>query len=475
MRASVVVVGAGVSGLAVAWELSGGVDGPNDHTPRVEVLDVAERVGGSLSATDFAGRRVDLGPDGFLARRPEAVELVRELGLENDLVAIGAAGATIFLRGALYPLPAGLALGIPTTLAQVRAVPGLTWRARLAAARDLLVPRRLEVGDDASVGAIVRAKLGRELTYRFIEPMVGGIQAGRVDALSAKSVYPGLLEAARKGGSLMKALRAPSPPTSPAPDAPTPVFYSLHGGLGSLPVTLRAQLEARGVVVRTGVGVNALRRTPVGTYPVEVDTATTTTPANAVIVATPAHVAGALLGRFHEDLAALAHVDSAGAAMVTFSLAPTALPPGTGVLVPLQTPWRDGESMMVTALTFLDRKWPYLAREHDVLVRAHVGRVDDDRWTRMSDEELTARVYDELSTLLGGVGVALETRVQRWPTSLPQYYVGHDVMVRRARDAARPLGVELAGMTYDGVGVPASIGSGRRAARAVLTRLRETS
>jgi oxygen-dependent protoporphyrinogen oxidase len=127
--------------------------------------------------------------------------------------------------------------------------------------------------------------------------------------------------------------------------------------------------------------------------------------------------------------------------------------------------------MMVTALTFLDRKWPYLARESDVLVRAHVGRVDDERWTQLSDDELTARVYEELATLLGDVGAVLASRVQRWPASLPQYYVGHDVMVQRARDAARTLGVELAGMTYDGVGVPASIGSGRRAARTVLARL----
>lgn len=471
MRASVVVVGAGVSGLAAAWELSGGAAGPNESTPRVEVLDVAERVGGSLAVTDFAGRSVDLGPDGFLARRPEAVELVGELGLDGDLVAIGASGASIFLRDQLCPLPTGLALGVPTTLEQVRAVRGLSWRARLAAARDLVMPRSLAVGDDATIGAILRAKLGRELTYQFIEPMVGGIQAGRVDALSAKSVFPGLLDAAARGGSLMRALRAPSQPASATPATPTPVFYSLHGGLGSLPGVLRAQLEARGVVVRTGVGVNALRRTPVGTYPVEVDTATTTTPANAVILTAPAQVAGTLLGRFHDDLAALARVESAGAAMVTFSLTRRELPPGTGVLVPLQTPWRNGESMMVTALTFLDRKWPYLARESDVLVRAHVGRVDDERWTQLSDDELTARVYEELATLLGDVGAVLASRVQRWPASLPQYYVGHDVMVQRARDAARTLGVELAGMTYDGVGVPASIGSGRRAARTVLARL----
>ena len=79
----------------------------------------------------------------------------------------------------------------------------------------------------------MRTKLGRELAYQFIEPMVGGIQAGRIDDLSAKSVFPALLDAARKGGSLMKALR-PSGQVNPGPASTTaqsgPLFYSLLGG-----------------------------------------------------------------------------------------------------------------------------------------------------------------------------------------------------------------------------------------------------
>ena len=472
MRASVVVVGAGISGLAAAWELSGGASGPNEQTPRIEVVEASERVGGSLATTSFAGRTLDLGPDGFLARRPEGVALVRELGLEEQLVAIAAKGASIYLEGTLSSLPEGLALGVPTTMDQIRSVKGLSWRARLDARRDLHFARSLHVEDDVSIGEILRTKLGRELTYRFIEPMVGGIQAGRVDSLSAKSVYPGLLAAARMGGSLMKALRpATLSPTSQASETAGPLFYTLRGGLGSLPATLTERLRERGVVIRNGVSVTALRRTPAGSYPFEVDAATTTTPANAVILSTPATTTGALLGRFHPDLAALEHVESAGAAMVTFSLETTDLPAGTGVLVPLHTSWSGEGSMMVTALTFLDRKWPHLASDASTLVRAHVGRIDDARWQSLSDDDLITRVYAELTTLVPAVGPSLEARVQRWPSSLPQYYVGHDRLVTKAREAAAQLGVHLAGMTYDGVGVPASIGSGRRAAREVLASL----
>jgi oxygen-dependent protoporphyrinogen oxidase len=159
--------------------------------------------------------------------------------------------------------------------------------------------------------------------------------------------------------------------------------------------------------------------------------------------------------------------------MVTFVFraSDTTLPPsGTGVLVPLATAWNE-DIMMTTALTFLDRKWAHLRREGEVLVRAHVGRIDDRRGDVMSDDALVDRVRREITTLLTRVGPPLAARVQRWPQGLPQYYVGHNELVARARDALSPHAIRLAGNAYDGVGIPASIGSGRRAARELLDLL----
>lgn len=474
-RASVVVVGGGISALAAAWELTGGDAGPTDQTPRVEVIEASGRFGGALATTAFADRTVDLGADGFLARRPEATALVRELGLEDRLEAIAVSGSSIWLRGALHELPAGLMLGVPTSSKVVRSVRGLSWRARMDARRDEIAPRRLRVGDDATIGEILRTKLGRELTYQFIEPMVGGIQAGRIDQLSARAVFPPLLEAARRGGSLMKALAPPPPaPGAGAPAPAGPLFYSLLDGVGSLPVELVRRLAERDVVLRLAVPVTALRRTPADRYPWQVDTASTTTPADQIILAAPATVAGRLLADHHASFTALQQVVYAGAAMITFSVARenVTLPAtGTGVLVPLATAWSGEGSMMMTAITLLDRKWPHLVRDDDVLMRVHVGRSDDRRWEQMDDRELADRVARELAELLGRFGPARDVMVQRWPAGLPQYYVGHDVLVSQVKREAEPLGLSFAGSAYDGVGVPASIGSGRRAAREVLERL----
>jgi oxygen-dependent protoporphyrinogen oxidase len=476
-RASVVVVGGGISGLAAAWELSGAAQGPSDQTPRVELIESSDHLGGALATAAFAGRTIDLGADGFLARRPEATTLVDELGWTDRLEEIAISGSSIWLRGSLYELPGGLVLGVPTSSSVVKAIKGLSWRARMSAQRDEWFPAALSVGDDASIGEILRTKLGPELTYQFIEPMVGGIQAGRIDELSAKSIFPALLDAARHGGSLMKALSAPVDTNASAPRAPAPVgpmFYTLTSGIGSLADELSRRLAERGIVLRTGTEITALRRTPSGNYPWVVDTANTTTPADRLVLAAPAQAAGRLIGHLDPALAALAGVKSAGAAMVTFSVARTeiTLPEhGTGVLVPLGTMWSGEGSMLVTAITFLDRKWPHLIREDDVVLRAHVGRSDDLRWASFSDEELAERVAHELGVLLPRFGASNETLVHRWQPGLPQYYVGHDQMVSGARRAASLLDVALAGNAYDGVGVPASIGSGRRAARETLNSL----
>jgi len=298
--------------------------------------------------------------------------------------------------------------------------------------------------------------------------MIGGIQAGRIDQLSAKTVFPALFEAAKKGGSIMKALR------SPAAVSEGPVFNSLQQGVGSLTEKLEQKLLERGVVIRKGVAVTALRSTPSSPYAWEVDTERTTTTANAVILATPAPAVFELMHQLNEPFAPLAQIKSAGAAMVTFSVATSniELPEhGTGVLVPLGTPWSEDDSLMVTAITFLDRKWTRLQRPEDVILRAHVGRIDDERWTKLSDNELTERVSRELNFLLKRFTSPLESLVQRWPQGLPQYYVGHSDVSATAKQNANEIKIALCGNAYDGVGIPASIGSGRRAGKEVLSWL----
>lgn len=461
---SVVIVGGGIAGLAAAFELT--ESAPEIH---VTVLEASGVVGGALQTSVLDGRTVDLGADGFLATRDEALTLVRDAGWSDDLVPIGASGAWIYLRHGLEVLPTGLVLGVPTRWSQLRQLRGLSRRARWGFLRDRFFPRRLSIGDDASIGEILRGKFGQALVDELIEPMIGGIQAGRVDDLSAATVFPALHAAARRGGSLQRALR-PTPSATPTP--PAPLFYSLRDGLGSLPRRLDTLLRSRGVDIRTEHHVTGLTRGTTRRWAVA--TANTITEADAVIMTTPAFVTGELLGHLEPALRELTSIPRATTAMVTFVVNRDAVPlpsRGTGFLVPLHTPFRDGESMVITAGTMLDRKWTYLSDNETAVVRIHVGRSDDNRAATLPDEALVERVRDELAVIFGSWPATPDVIVQRWPAALPQYLVGHADLVRRAHDAAEKHYIWLAGIAYDGVGVPATIGSGRRAGRVVAATL----
>jgi oxygen-dependent protoporphyrinogen oxidase len=466
-KPSVVIVGGGITALAAAFELSGGAAGPSEDSPRIEIIEAAATFGGPLQTTTFGDRLMDVGPDGFLVTRPEVVQLAKDLGLESELIPIAASGASILLKGKLHDLPTGLMLGVPTDRKQVDEMSGLSKKARKAAKKDWRSPRRLRVGDDISIGSILANKLGDELAYQLIEPMIGGIQAGRINELSAKSLFPALYNAARQGGSLMKNLAS----AMPEQRSNAPAFMSLRQGVGSLPHVLESILRERKVILRTNTPVTRIRAVAAGAYEWEVDTESTTTSANAVIMATPAGVTGSLTAMIDEALSKLQTVRTAATAMITFEFASASLQlpqHGTGVLVPLRTEWTGRDSLLTTAITFLDRKWTNLQRPESTVLRIHVGRSDDQRYAKYSDDELSDRILKELAYILGEAPTPLRTIVSRWTAGLPQYAVGHERLVSEARAVSEPLNLFLAGNSYDGVGIPASINSGRLTARQVL-------
>jgi oxygen-dependent protoporphyrinogen oxidase len=464
----VCVVGGGISGLAAAWELSGGATTRED-APRVAVLEASQDLGGALRSAMFGGRVVDLGPDGFLGRRPEAVQLCREVGLGDALVPIAARGASVWARGRLRALPEAHALGIPTRFWSTARTGILGVGGVLGLARDALLPRpdvRGPIGD-RSIGPLVARKLGRPVVDTLVDPLIGGIHAGAVDDMSAAAVFSPLLAAAQRRGSLMRGLRAEVPP--PTPDGP-PLFWALEGGMAALVHALASGLERRGVDLCLSKPVLRLERSAADWTVVaegwahEVD---------AVVLATPAWVTAGLL-RPHDDEAAalLDAVDYASVAVVTFRVRPESVPAdafGTGFLVPRHGRRADGDAWAVTACTFLDRKWPHLAREGEVLLRASLGRVDDTRLNAWNDAEVVERIWQELAELWGVTGEPEESTVTRYPRAFPQYRVHHLLRAAGVEAAvARLGGLAVAGAAYHGVGIPACIASGRAAAHALL-------
>ncbi|MFC6086042.1 protoporphyrinogen oxidase [Sphaerisporangium aureirubrum] len=465
-RRHVVVVGGGISGLAAAWHIGNGDHGGDDV--RVTVLDGAPQVGGKLRVSQIAGLPVDEGAEAMIARRPEGRELARMAGLGDDLVHPAKIPASVLSRGALRPLPAGQVMGVPSDLAAL-ARSGVLSPAGLARVPlDLVLPATL-ITSDVSVAAYIRARVGGEVVERLVEPLLGGVYAGRADLLSLDATLPHIATAARTERSLLRAARAIA---AEAPAGAGPVFTTVRGGMGRLP---EAVASSSGAEVRTGVMARELSRTPQGWRLVAGPAPDPETiEADAVVVALPAPAAARLLSAEVPKAAAeLSRVEYASMAIVTLAYPWQAFPEppsGSGYLVP------PVEGRPVKAVTFSSAKWPHLAEADPgvFVLRCSIGRLGEEFILQRDDDELVALAMAEMAEITGVRGLPLESRVTRWGGALPQYDVGHLDRVARVRAAvAVQPGLAVCGAAYDGVGIPACVSTARTAATAVLAHLRE--
>nr|MBO2503956.1 protoporphyrinogen oxidase [Thermoanaerobacterales bacterium] len=454
------VVGGGISGLAAAWE-------GERRGASVAVLEAADRPGGKLQTSSLAGVPLDEAADAFLARVPAAVELCDELGIATELVAPASVGAYVWLDGRLRKLPPDQVLGVPTDLDAVAAA-GLLSPAGVERAReDLTRPDDRPRGPDGepvdeSVGDLVRRRLGDEVLDRLVGPLVGSVYAGDCDRLSLQVVAAQLAAARDLDPAEPSLIRSVIALRDQAPVGERPLFLAPREGMGAL---VGALVDALGDAVRTGTAVEAL--VPEGT---RWRLAPTDVTAGAVVLTTPAFATAPLLaplgGGAAEAAAVIGEIDHASVALVSLAVPRDGVEhelDGTGFLVPRSA------GLLLTACSWVTTKWPHL--DHDpslVLLRASVGRDGDERALGLTDDELVARVLDDLGTTMGLRAAPVEVRVSRWPRSFPQPRPGHRDRVAAAeaalaRSAPR---IVTAGAWTHGVGVPTCI----RTARAATAR-----
>jgi oxygen-dependent protoporphyrinogen oxidase len=441
-RPTVAVVGGGMAGLAAAYALRDDAD--------VIVLESAGRVGGKLRVSEVGGIAVDEGADSLLRRVPQAVELASAAGLGEELISPSTGAAFVRARGRLRPLPTGTFLGIPADLTSLARSEVLSARGLARVPLDL-VSSGEPITDDVAVGELVGRRLGREVVELLVDPLLGGVYAGRADRLSLQATMPPLAAALTHQRSLILAARASRS------TAEGPVFAGLPGGLGRLP---SAVAKASKATIRTGTTVRVLERTATGW---RLTTGSTAEPSyldvDAVVLAVPAAPAARLLRDVAPVAAAdLADIDYASVAIVTLVLDGPSPGQGSGYLVPAV------EGLTTKAVTFTSRKWGLAG---PAVVRASIGRHGDEVELQREDGDLVGVVLAELERVVGPVGPLIDSRVTRWGGGLPQYAVGHVDRVRRIKQALPP-GLTVAGAAYDGVGVPAVIKSGQEAASGVL-------
>lgn len=461
----VVVVGGGISGLATAWFLR-----QHPRPPQVTVLEASGAVGGKLMAGDLAGRAVDAGAESLLARRPEAVDLAAAVGLADAVVTPDTTAARVMVDGSLRPFPRGTVLGIPTDLSSLAASRVLTWRGLARARAERVLPSPPAHGD-VSVGRFVTARLGREVTERLVEPLLGGVYAGHADLLSLAATMPSIAAARTRGEKVTTAAASVRAGSGASADGSTP-FVGISGGLFGLTERLAQRLAGDGVQIRTRTIARELSRDGSGRWRVVVGPvpAPVLLRADAVVLAVPAGAAARLLrGVVPAASALLEVVDYASIGLVALGYRHADVPPGalpgSGHLVPT----REGRT--VKAVTYSSRKWRWMrASVPDMtVVRMSIGRYGEVDALRHDDADLVRAASEDAADVLGLSARPVAGSVFRWGGSLPQYTVGHTSRAQRVHAvlAAEP-GLALAGAALDGVGVPACIASAKQAAGQVL-------
>jgi protoporphyrinogen/coproporphyrinogen III oxidase len=454
----VAVIGGGITGLAAAFYL-------RDYPVRVTVLEGSPRIGGKLSASDVAGVAMDEGAEALLARRPEGIELITAAGLGGDLVPAGVTSSAIYTRGALRALPRRQFMGVPADPDELAATGVVSADGAERVRHEAAVPGP---DGDVSVTEYIGSRLGLEVVDRLVDPLLGGVYAGRSEDLSFAATLAPLAAAARTRPTLTGAVTSLLPPPQDNSKKPAPVFVTLTTGLGTRP---EAVAKAAVAHAPPSAMVRELRRTGPG-WRLTIGSAADPEylDADAVILATPAAPTARLLkGAAAAAASQLEQIPSASMAIITLAYRDADFPAQqrSGYLVPAV----DGRA--VKAATFSSVKWPHLARQAPVqVVRCSIGRSGDVAVLQRDDADLAAVAAAELAEAIGIAAPPVEYRVTRWGGALPQYNVGHLDRVARIRSSVAELpGLAVAGAAYDGVGIPACAATAKAAAAQVTAQL----
>ncbi|MBK9261541.1 MAG: protoporphyrinogen oxidase [Polyangiaceae bacterium] len=467
----IAVLGGGITGLTVAYRL---LSSDKREGLSVTLIEAKPRLGGNIITERRDGFVVDGGPDSFVAAKPQATALCKELGLGSRLITTTEKNRRVYLlrHDKLHSLPEGLVLTIPTRFLPFATSPIFSWRGKARMGLDLALPRRPNTQGDESVGSFVRRRLGQEAVDVLADPLLGGIYAGDIEKLGIRSTFPQLAELEDKHGSLIRGALAQRRKAVRGAPPPSP-FHSLEGGMGELVDALEASIRKAGGNIIVGAPIISMAppsERSSGRWTLRFrssDGAEESLIVDGVVMTTPAHVAASVCEPFDAELGdMLRGIPYLSTATVALAYPRSAVPhplDAVGIIIP------KDERRRILAATFISSKWKARAPEGSVLLRVFVGGHRDPSRLASTDDELASLAREELGRLLGVQAEPLFTRVFRYDQANAQPIVGHADHVQRIRQRAeRHPGLWFAGAAFDGVGIPDCVRQANDAAELVL-------
>jgi len=466
----IAIIGGGISGLSAAFylEKARAAGAELEYT----LFESAQRLGGCLSSDRIEGCLVEAGPDSFLTEKPWAFTLCRELGLADQLIGSNDSQRKTYIvvHGRLVVMPDGLMFMVPTRLVPTALSPLFSWNTKLRMAQELLHPPR-PMREDETVAQLVERHFGAEVVDRLADPLLSGVYGGDASQLSARAVLPRFVEMEEKYGSLSRAMLAAHRKMAALgkTQPPRPLFTSLKDGIQQMvdeiivrlrPEAIRLRQHVRRIYSENGGWRVSLEMSGEEHF-------------DAIIVATPANIAGMLLDGVDRELArnllGISYSSSVTVTLGYYKQQLAKLPPGFGFLVP------RSEGTRMLACTFVHNKFPHRAPEDKGILRCFLGGARDEAVLGLNDEEMLTTVKRELRAIVKLEAQPIFARVYRWREAMAQYEPGHIARVAEIeKRVAEMPGLALAGNAYHGIGVPDCIRSGMEAANKVAQLVPES-
>lgn len=450
---SVVIVGGGISGLSAAYYLSkAGI--------AATLVEQRPRLGGVICTEHVEGCTLETGPDSYLGVKPAATELIREVGLGDDLIGSNDHQRITYVvrHGRLVPLPDGLMMMVPTKIAPLVGTNLLGWGTKIRMGLEYFRKAANGGPRDRSVAEFITDHYGRESLEYLAEPLLSGVYGGDPARLSALSVLPRFVELEAKYGSLTRGVLASRKAArhGGGPGGGS-LFRTLKGGLSELVSELETRID-KNVAVLQGTATT-VERTGAG-YHVRVNG--DWLEAAHLVLACPAYSAAALIRSFDTGLADL--LDSVEySSSLTLSLgyrrSDLGNLPGFGFLVP------QAERNRMVACTVVQNKFSYRVPDDKAVLRCFFGGASDEGVLNESDETIVELAKSELRRIAEIQAEPIFHTIARWPRSMAQYIVGHQKRLKEMEQrVAAQTGLHLAGNGYYGIGIPDCVKTGRDAA-----------
>jgi protoporphyrinogen/coproporphyrinogen III oxidase len=454
----IAIIGGGIAGLSAAFYL--------ERARRAganigwTLFEKSDRLGGVIKTQIRDGFVLEAGPDSFLTMKPDGAQFCRDLGIGDQLIPSNDADRKtyILVKGRLVPIPDGLEFMVPTRVLPMASTPLFSFSTKLRMASEIFSASGNHRPDE-SVADFVRRHFGQEMVDRVAEPLLAGVYGGNAEDMSVRAVLPRFAEMERESGSLVRASLKARRARGKNPGPAQHLFTSLQKGV---------QQMVDAAVTTLPPSSLRLRQEHVGVRPVnedwQVESAGVSEKFQAVVMAVPACAAPSLLRQVHPGLIeGLGKIQYTSSAAIALGFNKAVLPPGHGFLVPRT------EGRKLLACTFVHKKFNHRAPDGQMLLRCFISssRVSD--LNSLSDENLIQSCRAELKDILGLTAEPIFAEVFRWNPALPQYEVGHLERVARMKAILDGMpNFYLAGNSFDGIGIPDCIRSGRVAAEKIL-------